>query len=214
MRAKNDYGLAASQIAVVGIFGEIEVPQRDSYRGGKDFLFVSTNFEAKGGRVVLPAFREVRKQYPEATLILVGDRPADIKAEPGVTLVGFLRKEVPHEQAQLREILGRTRALVHPTRSDVCPLIIVEAGYFGCPAISSRRFAIPELIDHEKTGLLIENPSRVDEVVGAMTRLLEHEDAYRDMRRAAWAKAHDEHSKARFEERLLSHAREQDTPRS
>jgi glycosyltransferase involved in cell wall biosynthesis len=90
---------------------------------------------------------------------------------------------------------------VHPTKSDVAPLLIVEAGYFGCPVISFRRFAIPELVDHERTGLLLDDPSQ-PALVSAMCRMLEDGNGYKQMRAAAWAKAHEQHSKLRFEERL------------
>jgi glycosyltransferase involved in cell wall biosynthesis len=40
------------------------------------------------------------------------------------------------------------RALVNATRNDICPLLLVEAGYVGCPVISTRKFAIPEIIDN------------------------------------------------------------------
>jgi glycosyltransferase involved in cell wall biosynthesis len=125
-------------------------------------------------------------------------------AEPGVHFVGFLRKEIPDEYARYQQILGRVRAIVHPTKSDIAPLIIVECGNVGCPAISSRRFAIPELIDHARTGFLLDDSSQTKAVTGAMSWMLEHEDEYRKMRKAAWAKARGQHSKEQFEERLLT----------
>lgn len=207
-RAVNHYALDPRRVGSVGIFGEVESPARDAYAGGKEFAFVSTNFEAKGGRVVLAAFREVRRCHPDAALIIVGDRPSYAAMESGVTFVGFLRKEIPGEYARFQEILGRARALVNATRGDISPLLLIEAGYFGCPVISSRRFAIPELVDDGRTGLLIDDLSQVHEIAGAMNWMLERDDEYRQMRQAAWTKAHDQHSKRRFEERLLSHVRD------
>ena len=206
-RAVSEYALDSTRVRVVGIFGEIEVPARDAYAGGKQFAFVSTDFEAKGGRIVLEALREVRKRHPEASLIVVGDQPPDAAAQPGVDFVGFLRKEVPEQQRRFQDILGRARAVVHPTKSDISPLLLIEAGYLGSPVISSRRFAIPELVEDGCTGVLLDEPSQAN-VAGAMSWMLEHEDEYRQMRETAWAKAREQHSKIRFEERLLSCVRE------
>jgi glycosyltransferase involved in cell wall biosynthesis len=203
-RAVNQYALDANQVRSVGIFGQIEMPKRDAYAGGKEFAFVSTNFEAKGGRIVLRAFRELRKRHSDAYLIIVGDRPTDTATESGVSFVGFLRKEVPEEYQRLQQILGRVRAVVHPTKSDISPLLLVEAGYLGCPVISSRRFAIPELVDDERTGLLLDDSFQVSTVTSAMCWMLENTDEYQQMRKAAWAKAHGLHSKRSFEERLLA----------
>lgn len=207
-RAVRDYSLDASLVALVGIFGEIEIPARDAYVGGEQFVFVSTNFEAKGGRVVLAAFREVRKCHPDVRLTIIGDRPSSPATEAGVSFTGYLRKEIPQECQQFQQILGSARALVNASRSDTCPVLLVEAGYVGCPVISSRKFAIPEVVDHGRTGLLLEDSSSPRALADAMVWMLEHEDEYRRMREAAWSKARKLHSKRKFEQRLLGFVRE------
>jgi glycosyltransferase involved in cell wall biosynthesis len=203
-RAVSHYALDACRVGSVGIFGEIEMPARDAYTGGKEFAFISTNFEAKGGRIVLSAFREVRERHSDASLIIVGDQPADVAAESGVSFAGFLRKEVLDEHQRLQQIVGRVRAVVHPTGSDISPLLIIEAGYLGCPVISSKKFGIPELVDDERTGLLLDEPSQAGTVASAMCWMLEHTDEYQQMRKAAWANARELHSKRKFEQRLLA----------
>lgn len=200
-RAIADYGLDPAGVAVTGIFGELQVPEFDEYGGGTQFAFLSTNFAAKGGTTLLEAFARLRTRHPEASLMVVGDHPPGVSG-PAVSVCGFLRKEVPEEHARYREILANSRALVHPTRSDSAPLIVIEAGYFGCPAISTRRFAIPELIDGGRTGLLLEDPTDPQELAAAMAWMLEREPEYRTMRHAVRAKATREHSKHRFMEQV------------
>ncbi len=202
-RAVRDYGLDAGRVAAVGIFGEIDMPARDTYAGGKEFAFLSTNFEAKGGPIVLAAFRAVRKLHPDASLVIVGDRPKGDGFEGGVSYTGFLRKEVPNEYQRFREILAGVRAIVSATSSDICPLLFVEAGYFGCPVISTRRFAIPEIVDDGRTGFLLDSCDPVA-FADTMCRILEGTDKYPQMREAAWMKARRQHSRERFEERLCS----------
>ena len=58
---------------------------------------------------------------------------------------------------------------MHPTRSDIAPLLLVEAAMFGCPAIASRAFAIPELVADGESGLLLDAPGDPAEVAAAMT---------------------------------------------
>jgi len=203
-RAVRDYSLDAGRVASVGIFGEVEMPARDSYAGRKEFAFVSTNFEAKGGRVVLAAFRDVRRLHPDASLVIVGDQPPRDACEPGVSFTGFLRKEVPEECRRFRKVLAGARAIVSATSSDICPLLFVEAGYFGCPVISTRKFAIPEIVDDRNTGILLDDLPNPSALAEAMSRILERTDEYPKMREAAWAKARGLHSRERFEERLCS----------
>ncbi len=207
-RATQQYALEQSRVRCVGIFGEIEMPEVDAYSGAKEFAFVSTNFEAKGGRTVIQAFQEVRKTHPDASLTIVGDAPVRPIQIPGVKFEGFLHKEIPSECEQLRNLLGRARALVHPTRSDICPLLLVEAGYFGCPAISSFKFAIPELVDNGRTGILLNEPNDVLAVATAMRWMLDHEDEYQRMRTNVWTESRARHSKSQFERNLLLNVHE------
>ena len=201
--AVQDYALDPTRVHVVGIFGETEWPEADAWQGGGQFAFVSTDFAAKGGANVLAAFREVRARCPEASLVIVGDAPTDLRAEPGVTIAGFLRKEEPEQNQRLRGILAASRAVVHPTRSDIAPLLLVEAGYFGCPVISTRRFAIPEIVEPGVTGILLDDPQDVSAIAAAMAAMLDMEEgAYLAMRRAASHKCREEHARERFDARL------------
>jgi glycosyltransferase involved in cell wall biosynthesis len=200
-RAISHYALDASRVHVVGNFGEIEMPAADEYAGAKQFAFVSTDFDAKGGPTVLAAFRKLRQRHADACLVIVGAAPPGGAIEPGVIVTGYLRKEVPDEYARFRTILAATRALVHPTNSDISPLIVIEAGYFGCPAIASKRFAIPELVDHGISGILLDDVS-VNSVADAMSWMLDNETLYQDMRRRARTKATSQHSKVTFESNM------------
>jgi glycosyltransferase involved in cell wall biosynthesis len=191
-------------VASVGIFGEVEIPSRDLYADGKEFVFVSTDFEAKGGRTVLAAFCEVKQCYPETSLVIIGDRPIGCALEPGVRFAGFLRKEVPEEYGQFREIISRARAIVSATKSDICPLLFIEAGYFGCPIISIRRFAIPEIVEDQRTGILLNDSPTPVSFASAMSRMLEMKLEYSEMRQAARAKA-CMHTREQFEKRLCFH---------
>jgi glycosyltransferase involved in cell wall biosynthesis len=187
-RAVSRYGLDPTRVGSVGIFGEVEPPDRDAYAGGAGFVFVSTDFEAKGGPVVLAAFRQLRELHPQATLTIVGAAPGDIASAPGVTYAGYLRKEVPEEYRRFRDILAGAVALAHPTRSDIAPLLLVEAALFGCPAIASRAYAIPELVEDGETGWLIDNPADPGEIAAAMRQVLDDPDHGR-LRANAWRRA-------------------------
>jgi glycosyltransferase involved in cell wall biosynthesis len=201
-------GLDPGRVGSVGIFGELEPPAADAYAGEPTFAFVSTDFVAKGGPVVLEAFRQLREAHPQAQLTVVGAPPPQLAAEPGVRYAGFLRKEDPAELAQFRTVLAGARAVVHPTRSDIAPLLLVEAAMFGCPAIASRAFAIPELVADGESGLLLDAPGDPAAVAAAMTWMLDYPAACAGMRAAAWRRARDFNSKARFEDRLLAFVEE------
>lgn len=201
-RAIAGYRLDPARVRSIGIFGEIEPPDLDRYDGGQRFAFVSTNFAAKGGPVVLEAFRRLRASHPAAELTIVGAPPPDLSEQHGVQYAGYLRKESAEENARLRQILASSVAVVHPTQGDIAPLLLVEAACFGCPAIASRAFAIPEIVDDGVGGLLLDRPTDADEVAAAMRWMLENPAAYASMRAAGLRGARERLSKAAFTARL------------
>ena len=208
-RAVAHYGLDPDRVGSVGIFGEIEMPPHDAFVGGKDFAFISYDFQAKGGPTAVTALRTVREHHPEAGLIVIGEQPRGTVSGDGVRFVGCLRKEIPDEYQQYKQILGRARALVHPTRRrDIAPLVIIEAGYLGCPVISAASAAIPELVEHGRTGVLLEDASQPSTVANAMRWMLENADEYQQMRQAVSVRTREQHSRSQFDKRLISYLRE------
>lgn len=184
-RVVEDYRISRSNLCVAGAGGSMTPPARDNYEGGLQFLFIALDFEAKGGHICTAAFQRVRKSYPDAELMIVGQRPPpEILGLENVKYAGFLRKSVPEELTRLQAIYSSAFALVHPTSMDIQPLVISEAGYFGCPAIAARSFGIPELIKDRVTGFLVDTPLNAEKFAGMMIGLCAERGAYLDMRRA------------------------------
>ena len=148
---KRAYSLKGENFVNVGYGGFIDIPKEDKFKGGLNFLFISREFIPKGGMVVAQAIIEVRKTYPEANVWVVGAKPPeDILANVAIIYKGFFRKSVLDECKTLKDIFSQSFCLVHPTLKDINPLVINELTYFGCPAIASNRFAIPEFVYAQK----------------------------------------------------------------
>ncbi|WP_333783536.1 glycosyltransferase [Candidatus Methylomirabilis limnetica] len=61
--------------------------------------------------------------------------------------------------------------LVHATHEESFSNVVAEAISVGLPVVASRVAALPELVDHERTGLLVP-PYRPDALAGAIEQLL------------------------------------------
>jgi glycosyltransferase involved in cell wall biosynthesis len=187
---KKAYGLTGENFINIGFGGFINIPSDDSYQEGYNFLFISREFVPKGGYVVAKALQIVRQHHPRAKVWVVGDAPPeDLKNQHGLEYLGFFSKSKPIEKQRLLEIFSKSFCLVHPTLKDTTTLVITESAYYGCPAIASNRFAIPEFIEDGITGLFIENPRDAHEVAQKMIYLIEHPEPYKQMRQAVRAKA-------------------------
>jgi glycosyltransferase involved in cell wall biosynthesis len=178
------YGLAGENFIVAGLGGFIEIPEEDKYLGGKNMLFISREFAPKGGYECFQAFKIIRQKYPDVTLTIIGDPPPkDVVIYPGVYYAGFLRKTNANEFETFKQYLTTAFVLVHPTIKDTNPLVLTEAGYYGCPSISTRSFAIPELIVENLTGFLIDVPVNPSEIAEIVLRMLSDEHEYHAMRK-------------------------------
>ena len=113
------------------------------------YLFLGRQPRRKGGDLVLSAFRELRDSQPRSRLIYVSDelpreRIEGVEARPLVSMF-----EVSH-------LYARADVFVNPTRAEGFGFTNVEAQGYGLPVISTRRWAIPEVVQEGVTGLLVE----------------------------------------------------------
>jgi len=201
--AIHDYHLAKDRVGVVGNYGFLTPPSSDTYTGARDFLMITTNFRQKGGPVVLEAFRLVRKENPGMRLILIGDHPGkNVLQEPGVVYLGWIDKANRDQADLLNQTIAGAMCIVHPTIADTNPMVLIEAGYFGCPAISTKRYAIPELVKNEVSGLLLDDPTDVSALVKAMETILQQNQKYLQMRKEARSHMLGYYTREAFQHRL------------
>jgi glycosyltransferase involved in cell wall biosynthesis len=187
-KAKEAYSLRGGKYFAVGRGGALNPPALDTWDGlSHDLVTVAMNFTQKGGDLVLEAFKTLKPRFPDLSWrIIGGPPPAGTERIAGISYEGFLDPGNAGERARLEDILANAFLIVHPTREDTSPLVITEAAYFGCPAISVNRFAIPELVIHGVTGLLMEFPA-ADLIADAVADLIGNPLRYRDMRQNARA---------------------------
>lgn len=123
---------------------------------------------------LLKAFAAVSPHFPEARLRFVGDGPdrqvlEQMASQLGIaSCVKFLGR-LP-EKETLREI-ARAGLMVLPSFWEGLPVVLMEAMALGIPVISSRVAGIPELIKHDRNGLLF-TPAKWTDLAHCLTRLL------------------------------------------
>jgi len=165
--------------------------RRGSYdgRGGSgsfNFLFVGRLVEKKGITIAIEALRLCRKAQPtrDIRLTVIGDGDLLDASRRQVEAHG-LKDVVSFAGAQPQTTVINTMrsadAMVQPsiTASDGdvegIPIVLQEAMALGLPVISSLHGGIPELIEPEKSGLLV--PERDVVALGrAMERLVRDAD--------------------------------------
>jgi glycosyltransferase involved in cell wall biosynthesis len=186
LRTKAHYGLETELLGNASIFGALDVPLRDTYMDGREFLFISTDYVRKNGSLCRRAMNQVWHKFPEARLKIIGAAPpARDLTDSRVSYEGYFDKSKPEQLAAFTSHLSRAFALVHPTVADITPLIVIEAAFHGCPSITVNDFALPEVTGDGTYALLLNRPVTADTLARAMIELLDDTDRYRSLRTKA-----------------------------
>jgi glycosyltransferase involved in cell wall biosynthesis len=113
--------------------------------------------EIKRQDILIRGFAKLRSQVPNLHLLLVGDgvmrEPlSDLAADLGIgEFVHFAGY-----QSDTASYLGLMSVFALTSRSEGMPLGILEAWAAGVPVVASRVGGVPELIEHDRNGLLFD----------------------------------------------------------
>lgn len=128
--------------------------------GGRFILSVGTYAPVKGQATLLRAFARVAGRIEPARLVIAGRHGpsldairalvAELRLADRVTLL----VDEPHPRVM--DLYDRAEMLVLPSLREGLPLVLLEAGCMGCPVLATRVGGIPELIEPERDGLLVD----------------------------------------------------------
>jgi glycosyltransferase involved in cell wall biosynthesis len=115
----------------------------------------------KGYAELLAAMAEIRSRLPQVRLSIVGTGPAQAEIEQTiarlqlgdiVTMLGY----VPH--AEMPALLRKCHVIVLPSYmgGETFPVALLEGMCLGMPAIGTRWFGIPDIIEDGVNGVLVE----------------------------------------------------------
>lgn len=128
--------------------------------------------EQKGIAYALRAFQRMRARFPTAHLIIAGDGELRSELEALAAELGIsAHVHWLGWRSDAATMIGAFDALLLPSLWEGFGLVLLEAMARRVPVIASRVSAIPEVVVHGETGLLVA-PRDVDALAAAMTRLL------------------------------------------
>jgi len=114
-------------------------------------LFIGTWFERKGGKILLEAYKNLRKKYPYIRLTIVGQIPKSLRIPKEIRHKDYVSRET-----LLNKYLPQADVLVLiPPKAEGYGLVVLEAASRGIPSIVTTIYALPELVDDGKTGYVI-----------------------------------------------------------
>lgn len=180
-----NYGVDERRVTVLGSgmnLDDIPKPAPNKRYDSPEILFIGVEFERKGGRQLLQAFRAVRETHPAAVLHIVGPRKLNIPSplDANVRYHGFLSKREPRDRMLLQQLFDRSCLFVMPSLYEPFGIAPLEAMANGIPAIVSNGWALRELVTPGLTGELVEVGS-VENLTDQIRSLLSSPDRLKQM---------------------------------
>jgi glycosyltransferase involved in cell wall biosynthesis len=128
---------------------------------------------------------EVVRAVPEARHLLVGEGPLRSETQTEAARLGLGdRLLMLGPRSDVGDLLAAADLLLLPSRTEGLPAVAVEAGLAGLPVVASRVGGVPEVVERDVTGLLVE-PGDVAGFVAAVAGLLGEPDRRRALGEAA-----------------------------
>ena len=124
---------------------------------------VGSLYPVKGHRFLLEAMPEVLRRWPKAQLLVIGRGELEVALKEQVERLAIganvhflgMRQDVPR-------LLSVLDVFVLPSLSEGLSLALLEAMASGKPVVATRVGGNPELIDHGRTGFLVQSEDAKD----------------------------------------------------
>ncbi len=179
----NDFGVEPSRVVLIpnGIdLSRFMIPRQEdreaarrkfNVQGTPVIGIIARLSDVKGHADLIKAFKEVLLKFPEARLLIVGEGPEEDDLR---RLVEALRLT---QRVDFFKIVNRTSdvlplfdVFVMPSLQEGLGLSVLEAQAMGLPVVASRVGGLPDIIEHNRTGVLVDpqNPTALADAIGGV----------------------------------------------
>jgi len=135
-----------------------EIVELKEFNRPLDFVFIGQLTESKGVGRIIEAFKILSKEPRIGILHIVGDgidrsKYETLALEAGIRckFYGFLPKD------EVNKILIKSHVLLLPSESEGFPKVIAEGANYGCVLLVSRVSSIPQYIQNNANGILLQS---------------------------------------------------------
>ncbi len=187
----SDWGCPVGKIKV--LYGGVDLEKfryrQPSYSGSINILSVGRLVEKKGHHILMEAFSRIKDKFPNASLTIVGSGvlkeqlltlAKTLELGDSFKLINSIHKDRVYEYMQKADIFCAASMVSSNGDVEGIPNTLKEAMASGLPVISTYHAGIPELIDHNKDGLLVEEKN-VDELAQALEYMMRNDSTWKNL---------------------------------
>jgi glycosyltransferase involved in cell wall biosynthesis len=138
-------------------------------------LCVAALADYKGIDVLLHAAKPLLVDDPSLRLVLAGEGPRRMELEGLAASLGIRKQTqfVGHRSgAEVAQLLQGCEVFVLPSREEPFGIVLIEAMACRKPIVATAVGGIPEIVEHQKSGILVEpdNPAALTEGIRRVLR--------------------------------------------
>jgi glycosyltransferase involved in cell wall biosynthesis len=196
LACSNFYRLCAEQsklfTRVATLNNGIILQDAKPIRNWQSLLFIGRLEEIKGAHILLKAIPKILSKNPNLHLYIAGsgqeinyikNLAEELNISNVVQFLGYQSLE------QVASLYQKTTLVVVPSLwPENLPTVCIEAMCAGRPIIGSKVGGIPELIDHGKTGFLVD-PGNSEQIAEKVIKLFSDKELIKQMSRNARIKS-------------------------
>ena len=140
------------------------IKKPSQYSNSKIILFVGRLSDQKGVQYLIQALPDILQKEPTTKLLIIGEGPFkqqleniafELNVSSAIHFHGALSSEELAYYYNIADLFVLP-ALSTSTGTEALGLSLLEAMSSGCPVIGTNIGGIPNIIDHKKTGLLVD----------------------------------------------------------
>lgn len=146
-----------------------------------NLLYISVDWERKGGDVVVDTVRTLNRRCINAKLFLVGNIPDRINSDEQLEVVGFLNKSDRPSLEKLIHLFKLAHFFILPTSGDCFPVVFSEAQAFGCPSITYDVGGTADAVLDGITGAVLPLGAPADAFADKIEEMISRPAAYQAM---------------------------------
>jgi glycosyltransferase involved in cell wall biosynthesis len=162
----------------------------------------------KGHELLIRALAQLRAEFPECRLLLAGDGPSRPQLEALAKELGVAEMVIfAGFVTDIDFVYQALDVFLFPSSFEGLGTSLLAAMSYEIPSVSFQCCAFGEIIENEKSGLLVE-PGNVGEIAQAVSRLLRDEEFARSLGQAGRARIADKFSSTRMVEEMSEVYRE------
>jgi glycosyltransferase involved in cell wall biosynthesis len=142
--------------------------------GDRYVLCVAELQEYKAIDILLKAAAPLLNADPQLTLVLAGDGPRRADLESLATALGIRHQTMflgTQGASEVARLLYGCEVMVLPSRMEPFGIVLIEAMACRTPIVATCVGGIPEIVQHEVSGLLVE-PDNPEALTAALRRVL------------------------------------------